>query len=46
MARPKGSTNKKEEEVVEETVVSDSPSVVVKEQFDPSLPESKQRHLR
>jgi hypothetical protein len=41
MARPKKVA---EEEVVE--VETEETTVPEKEQFDPSLPESKQRHLR
>ena len=53
MGRPKGSTNKSKESEVEEIQVTETvtvPEVVdvteTKTDFDPSLPENKQRHLR
>lgn len=42
MARPK----KVVEEVEKKDVVVEAPKAEEKPQFDPSLPESKQRHLR
>ena len=50
MGRPKGSTNKSKEEEVVVTETATVPEVVdvteTKTDFDESLPESKQRHLR